>query len=282
MLVREEISGDLSQKINELITKDILHYSCQLFIRVDSKMKPYGSGVFAFLNGSYYIITASHVVDYIMNEENSKEHLYIRNSKGFISVTGDFKATEMKLSGGIDIAYVKIENEVFESIKRNYKFLNINKFRQHIYLIPAAQYCIVGFPEVNIKVENGKTKTGASIYITHACKEKVYNFYNLSESHYIVLEMKGKGTDMFTDAPKKVSDKFHGISGCGLWLIIVNKIENEFILDFRLIGIMTEYHKDKYYCLIANKIEIFLEALENFEGLKLKRINLHNEKRITN
>lgn len=82
--------------------------------------------------------------------------------------------------------------------------------------------------------------------------------------------MEGKGTNL-TDAEKtKINDKFHGISGCGLWLIFTYKDGEEHKVDYRLIGIMTEFRKGKFYCLIGNKIQLVVDALNSLEGLKIQ------------
>ncbi len=163
MLIKEEISGELSAQINQLIQDEILHFTCQLFIRENKMMKPYGSGILATINNSNYILTASHVIDYFMEDENSTEDLFIRKGGGYVAIKGDFKGTVISMSDGIDLAYIKIENELFEAVKYNYKFLPLSKFRKHVKLIPAAQYCVLGFPEVNVKHEDDKMHTGASV-----------------------------------------------------------------------------------------------------------------------
>ena len=61
---------------------------------------------------------------------------------------------------------------------------------------------------------------------------------------------------------------FHGLSGCGLWLMMPNMSDNSY--DYRLVGIMTDYRKGKYYCLIGNKIHLLIEALSFFENMKFR------------
>ena len=87
---------------------------------------------------------------------------------------------------------------------------------------------------------------------------------------FFILDMKGKGTDISTGKPSKIDDQFYGISGCGLWFLIFNNnpTTGELSLDYRLIGIMTEFRKGKYYCLIGNKIRLILNAMTAIDGLK--------------
>ena len=85
--------------------------------------------------------------------------------------------------------------------------------------------------------------------------------------------MKGKGTDVKTKQPTKIEANFYGISGGGLWFLTYNSDENLNVhsIDYKLIGIMTEFKKGKYYCLIANKIHLILEALTVIEGYEFKK-----------
>ncbi|MBF1998936.1 hypothetical protein H0I59_11190, partial [Flavobacterium psychrophilum] len=60
----------------------------------------------------------------------------------------------------------------------------------------------------------------------------------------------------------------YGLSGGGLWYIIIDfdKDKNEIVSEAFLIGIMTEFRRGKYDCLIANRIEIILKMIQNNEG----------------
>jgi len=43
-------------------------------------------------------------------------------------------------------------------------------------------------------------------------------------------------------------------------------------IDYRLVGIMTEFKKGRYFCLIANKIHLFIEALTAIEHYKFAEV----------
>jgi hypothetical protein len=45
-------------------------------------------------------------------------------------------------------------------------------------------------------------------------------------------------------------------------------------VDYRLVGIMTEYKNGKFFCLIANKIYLIIEALKVIENYKFKEIKI--------
>lgn len=56
----------------------------------------------------------------------------------------------------------------------------------------------------------------------------------------------------------------------GLLSYISDENLNVHFIDYKLIGILTEFRKEKYYCLIANKIHLILEALAVIEGYEFK------------
>lgn len=86
------------------------------------------------------------------------------------------------------------------------------------------------------------------------------------------MEFKGYDTSIESGEGLKVISDPYGLSGCGLWYIVVNKtLEGNYELDFRLIGIMTECRKGKFHCLIGNKIYIILKAFTDFEGVKFQK-----------
>jgi hypothetical protein len=213
-------------------------------------------------------LTASHVADYLTTEQNQ---LYIRvDKKKYINVIGEIKLTEINKSKGVDLAYIKIDKEMLPELEIPYKFLTIDKISKHNQMLDGVNYCVLGFPEKNIKTENGTIETGASFYLTSATNEKPYNFYNLDKNDFFIVTMKGKGIDMINGESASIDSRFYGLSGGGLWFLVYNldPISNVYTIDYKLIGIMTEFKKARYYCLIANKIHLFIDAFKIIEGFK--------------
>lgn len=233
---------EINSTVLELINKDILRFTCQLFILNSDQPEPYGSGVFAKLGDSYYILTASHVAEYI---RDAKRNLYVRAKvkDGYVNVVGSVKGTEMNIHG-VDLAYIKVNESFLREIHDNFKFLPISKFRAHNKLVNLSQYCVVGFPEKNSWVQNRSLITGANAYILEPSRENVYKYYKLKPEVNYLLDIKGKGTDLAEGTVNRIYDgEFHGISGCGLWLLMPHTNEGELKIDYRLIGIMTEFRK---------------------------------------
>jgi hypothetical protein len=176
--------------------------------------------------------------------------------------------TDIIKSQGIDIAFVKLDTEVIKLMLGGYRFLPISKFMGHNNLFDAGQYCVIGFPESNIKIDGGKLMTGASAYFVKPSSEKTYDYYGIKKEIQYAMEFKGKGTDLETGKIKKNKASHYGLSGCGLWIVFIWQEKGQYFADFRLIGIMTEFRKGKYHCLIGNKIVLMLKGIKRLEGLQ--------------
>jgi hypothetical protein len=255
----------------ELINENIIRHTIQFFYKADKELRPFGSGVLALIYDNYFILTCSHVADYF---EKENVNLFIRvDKKRYINVIGEIKYTDIDKSKGIDLAYIKVDEQMLPELLKPYRPITIDKFRNHNQMLDGMNYCVLGFPEKNIKFENGTMDTGASFYLTSATNENPYNFYRLDKNDFFIVEMKGKGTDVKNGQSTIVNGDFYGISGGGLWFLSYNSDENMNVhsIDYKLIGIMTEFKKGKYYCLIANKIHLILEALTVIEGYEFRQ-----------
>lgn len=265
----EKVKGnsEIDAVLNKLMREEIGPHTCQLFERgSDGQMKPYASGVLALLGGTHYLLTASHVT-----EDWSNDHqLFTRTRMGYVSIVGELRETDIEKSNGLDLAYIKLDAGVVPAIEAGHKFLPISKFRKHSKLLDSTQYCVIGFPTISKKIVDGKLKTGASGYFLHPSSDKVYEHYGFNPATHFALEMKGKGTDLITGEVEKFKTEHYGLSGCGLWLVLLNSDGTSYTADFRLVGIMTEFKKGKYHCLIGNRIDVILDALQTYEGLNLR------------
>lgn len=258
--------------IKELVTTKLLKYTIQFFSKAKDGLKPFGSGVLVQLHNNHFIFTASHVADHLFEDSNN---LFIRVAKDkFINVLGDIKSTEIEKSRKVDLAYIKIDPQMLPPLKRSYAFLTIDKVSKHNQKLDGTNYCILGFPEINIKRTDTSFETGAAFYLTSSTNEKPYEHYGFNQEDHFIVNMKGKGTDMSMGGITKVNTHFYGISGGGLWFItpILDPLSKQYTVNYKLIGIMTEFRKGKYFCLIASRIHLMLDALTIMEGFKFKEI----------
>lgn len=266
---------EIDEMVSELITNRILRHTIQFFRKGKNRLEPFGSGVFAKIYNDYFILTASHVADFF--EENPLEDLRIRvNKKLFINVLGYIKYSDIDKSKGVDLAYIKLDIQMIESMLKPYIPLGIEKIRSHHNLFQAMNYCVLGFPETNVTKEHEPLDTGASFYLTSPSKDNRYKKYKFDKKNFIIVNMEGKGIDIKTGKRTKVNTHFYGISGCGLWLLLFykNPLTGKDEIDYRLVGIMTEFKNSKYFCLIANKIYLLIEALRVIEKHKFKEVEI--------
>jgi hypothetical protein len=265
--IDKTIDSQINDELSKLITNDIGPYTCQLFKHDDDKkITPFASGVLAEFGGDCYILTASHVTE----DWSDENKLFVQIHGGYISVVGTTRGTEIDKSSKIDVAYIKLDKIVAIQLKKGNKFLGINMIRAHINLLDSADYCIFGYPTINQKKEDGKLKTKGAGYFLKPSPGKVLEYYGFDFRSHYVLEFKGKGVDIKTGMSVKIKTEHYGLSGCGLWLTFMNHDGDKFTSEAKLIGIMTEFRRGKYDCLIGNRIEVILVALQDFEGLKFK------------
>ena len=266
-------TNEIDDLVKDLVGKQLVRFTIQFFSKDKDGLKPYGSGVLAKIHDNYFILTASHVADFLAEDRNQ---LYVKvDHNAYINVLGEIKYTDIDKSKGIDLAYIKISDEMLPDLQKPYFFLTVDKFRKHNKILNSMNYCVVGFPEKNVKKNDKSLKTGASFFLTSAMNEKPYQYYNLPENNFFIVLMEGKGTDIETGKNTKVDTHFYGISGCGLWYLIFKYgIDGKATIDYRLIGIMTEFKKGRYFCLIANKIHLYIEAFTVIEGYKFKEVRV--------
>ncbi len=269
-MILEDWNNELSKTVFKFIDSTLLRYTIQIFSSIADNFRPFGSGVLLTTHNHYFLLTASHVAEYLRTPGNT---LYFRiDSDKFINIAGDIKGTEIDRSKGVDLAYIILADEMLPYLQKKYTFLTIDKITRHTPVLGGSNYCVLGYPEKNITVVNGFSDTGPSFYVTTAANDKPYRHYSLDSDNHIIVNMEGKGKSLLTNDRTKIDDRFHGLSGGGLWFLTYDFSDEtkEYSIDYRLVGIMTEFKKGKYFCLIANKIHLFLDAFIKIEGFKFK------------
>lgn len=268
-----ETSKQVEEIYNNLASEKLIHYTCQFFIEKYDGLKPFASGVFVKIYETHFIFTASHVVEII---SNNNTNLFVQiGEDDYVNVVGNIKRTDFNKTKGIDLAYIKLDEQIVPKLTNNYNFLPLNKIRKHNKLLEGgANYCVLGFPENSFDFEDNKIIPAAEVYITLPTNDNPYEYYKLSKDDWIILKMTGKSQEVVTKKKQSIDTHFHGLSGCGLWLLMPSVNENT--CDYRLVGIMTDYKKGKYYCLIGNKIHFLLEALSVYENMKFNALDTKN------
>lgn len=271
-MIEKIFTNETDKAVIEQIDSKIFRHTIQFLKYNNDKHKPFGSGVFAKIYDDYFIITASHVASFFLEHPN--EELIIKITKElFIPVFEEVKYSIIEKSERIDLAYIKLAKQTIIDLLKVYIPVSIEKFRHHNNLLNGTNYCVLGYPTINVTKEGEPFDTGAAYFLaTPSTSDKTYQYYKFNKRDHIILNVKGKGTDVNTGKKAKIISQFHGISGCGLWFLLIydNPVTGKTEVDYRLVGIMTEFRTGKYFCVIANRIWLIIEAFKVAEKFIFK------------
>ena len=262
---RIEFNAKLDKAISNAVTNTIVKVTCQLFTKGGKYYyEALGSGVFIKFDEDYFLITASHVAEYI------QEGIYIlTKSNKFIPVIySKFEMTNHKSESKIDLSYIKLDNSIVDYLKKGFDFLGVENIEVGHIPLDAANYIAAGFPARNIRVKRKEkiVTTGGSYFILQPSKEYVYEYYKFEKELFYILEFKGRGTNIKSGKSTEKLGSQAGLSGGGLWNIYVTFNDNEYEVNFTLIGIMTDERNIKYHCLIGNKIDSLISGIACLEN----------------
>jgi hypothetical protein len=264
----EYIDTLINEELTKLIKGDIGLSTCQFF-KEDGKggVTPFATGVMVEFGPSCYILTASHVIE----DWSKASKLFVPLEEAYVSVTGHAYGTEMDKKNRYDIAYIKLKPEMAKLLRYSYRFIPAKKMLHHNKSFFEPNYCIFGYPVINQKKVDGKIKTFGSAYYSLPCQDKVFEYYRLDPLAHYAFEFQGKGVNIQSNKTEKIRTEHYGLSGCGVWYVDIDFKRNKFKSSAQLIGVMTEFRKGKYQCLIGNRLEIIMATIERNEGVKIKR-----------
>ena len=256
----------INAELNKLVSEKIAPYTCQ-FLKCDTTkaLVPFASGVLAELGGNYYILTASHVIE----DWSDSNKLFVEISEGHVSIVGKAYGTE-ETEDKLDITYIKLKPAIVPLLKAWYQFLTLDKFLEHNKSLFEANYCAYGYPVAYQKRDkNDQLKPLGVAHWGKPIQDKVFFHYEFNPLAHYVIDIQGKGTNTKTGVYEKINLEHYGLSGGGLWYTKLEHKRDKFISDACLIGIMIEFRKGKYNCLIANRIEVIIAAIQMHESVKL-------------
>jgi hypothetical protein len=245
------------KKIQDLGNKIILSTLVLLVKDKKGNFKAHGTGVLYKNDFQYFIITAAHVLD--------KVHLFALAGNSIRILRGRVK-TLLKSNNNIDLCCYNIDLPTVQFLQESYTF--ISKPRLHLSHAPETflKYLVVGFPADITKIDLAADKVVLSphYYNLKMSKENVYSYYSLDSNNQYALDFKGKMENYVKYKKQNIGEPY-GLSGSSLWLI-VQKDDTPYNFDVKLIGIMTEFRKGKYHCLIGYKIKMILSQLDDIGG----------------
>lgn len=263
-----KFTKEIDDLINKMTGEKILRHTCQLLVKnSNGHLKPHGSGVFIIAGEVHFLVTASHVT----KDWSDENQLYIRIGKtNHVSLVGELRETDLDRDDKVDLAYIKIDERILSDLQKPYIFLSVSRIRDHKKLVDGTNYCIMGYPEKNMANIDGKIEPVAQAYYVSPSSQKVYEHYKFDQDIFYMFEMKGKGENIKTGKITKTGTHFYGISGCGVWQMILDVDGETPSIDYRLVGIMTEFRKGKYLTLIGIRIKLILDGITTLEKIKLR------------
>ena len=246
------------------VSEDIRKSTVQLFtLKYTSIIKSLGTGVLLYTNKKYLILTASHVA------KDETFYIVVKNELKYIS--REYVKEVRKDSGKIDLSYIILDNQVADLINHEYTFLTekdiLLSYKSNASML---NYLVVGYLErtTKINIAENTIHTIATTFNLKMSNEKAYDFHKTNKEFQISLDFKGKLENYRLNINEKIPDPY-GLSGSGLWGLFHKPDSLKYKFECKLIGIMTEFKKVKYHCLIGNKIEILVESIESQEKIKI-------------
>ncbi len=255
---------ELDNKVNRLIAEKINLHTCQILEKGGALgYEPFASGVFVKKERTYYILTASHVLTPLV--DGSKD-LYINATGKQLPILGDIEITEIERSGNLDIGFVRLPEILGFELEKTLCPLDFYKIQIDLESLPrSTQYCVLGYPIENIKVESSRVITGSTYYLLQPAKKETYNKLSIPIDDFLVLNYRGKGMDMVTRENDKTARFHHGMSGGGVWFIYIWNEEDVVNLDYQLIGIFMERRVVKFDVMVGNRLHRLINRLIDTE-----------------
>jgi hypothetical protein len=239
-------------------------YAIPIFTMGKKTQSPYlvGSGTLYRCNGEVFLITARHVVD------DLKDGLIITSGRdGFIRFSAPMAAFDYMKGKGPDndVCVSLFSSEIIENLHPALKIVNENQISSVSAYDKLTLYAFVGYPHSKNK---SKPKS-----LTNQVQMKPY-YYVVRESiefaQLITTDKNSRIHVAFSVPFSKANDinlqrniqppDPHGISGCGVWLIELNKASGR-IERKELVAVGIEYLKSQA-AFIATRIDVAVRAIQ--------------------
>lgn len=212
-------------------TQHIINY-CTGMVRIDANDSGedailIGSGTLIDLSGKKCILTAQHAIDAFPKEGNIGFIISERLHKYLLDVQS---LTMVKIGKGgndrlgPDLGIIVLPQNHIGNIKAYKSFYNIEKNRDRMINSPPANdmgvWCISGIPDIETKVVEPKSGFDqVKVFLEFCGFGEIGNQYEIGEYDYFDFEVQYNDQ---TDSPIS----FGGVSGGGLWQVIIAQKEN--------------------------------------------------------
>lgn len=246
-------------------------HTIQLFTN-NSQINALGSGVFVRIHEQYFILSASHVLKGI-DDDNL---VYIKsNSQEIFSLQGELTYNLNETSEGLDLGIFKLTNQSAKHVLRYYEAISSNQILTNYFPKKNEIMTISGFPEKSTSVTESSIESKGIIMDLDHAKDAAYRHHRISKERCILLNYRYR--DHINGKFAKLEDP-HGYSGGGLWTIKRYQEKNEVVPKLFLLGILYKFSKSRYYVFFVERMEYVVEEIERKYqlGIIVHKMNLKN------
>jgi hypothetical protein len=254
---------DLYNQVVELIRKDVIKFTPQLFYSEDhapeSEPLAFASSVLVKYKNDYLLITAGHV---FQNEDPNTIGVMLQND--FCVIGGMLKGFDLNEEDSynpknLDIAIFKLDEITVNMFKEQYQFLELNNSISFSSI--NARYLIFGYPaELTISKPSTKTIVPRSMSLRTIGADLSYYKDNIHINKTIILLADQENiASSDIKSTTKISD-LGGISGCGVWKVIDLSTEKP---QYELVSFITGENEFKT-ALYSSRLNIVLDLLKYF------------------
>jgi hypothetical protein len=224
--------------------------------RDDKRGRPrlHGSGLLLATSNSSFLVTAAHVLDPLRVDKN----LYLHLRKRKLHLAGKYLLTnpphgEIRDDDQLDLGILRLDGPAAPP------YLEIEKVPLPIEaLMPGAiprqrkQYCVLGFPGSQGKVDLGRREVVARAY-TNLCRSsppEKYEELGLPTSRNIVLEF-NRTRVLDRKGQRQTFPQPAGMSGSPVWLLWDAEGQND-VKQTPVVGILIEHRQDQQVLVAAD------------------------------
>lgn len=245
----------------------LLNFTPQLYYYNSQNLRPeqIASGVLFILKGDYFLITAKHVFDNIQ----ISEVIIFLNGDNVVQLSGNigFHIIQNR-HDNLDIAILKLSNELSDKIKERYTFLHYKNIDfSHIYSA-SNNYMLLGY--INHQTElKGRTFSATPFgFLTQIKTLKKIGDLGLNDRENITLKYsRRRQTFLFDDTVSFGPRDLAGLSGGGIWHCKTDKNKPHIQCCF-LVGIMIEQLRGTNRgIIVGTKVNMSLQILSEYFGV---------------
>ena len=224
-----------SDKLIDDIGRHIKYYSSPLLLRTkgsngEENIRLIGSGTFVSILDTFGILTAAHVVKMLIKERDLGRPyslgLIIKDYMHNYAIPSNYLepiniAKGQIDSDGPDLGFIVLPNSELGTIKATKNFHNLDRNRERILATPpkfnAGSWAICGVPDEKTVDELFEEKSTLHKRFFMFCGVGgIRNTYTIDEYDYYDIAVK-------RDCSPMIPDSFGGVSGGGLWQILLAK-----------------------------------------------------------